>query len=385
MNPESKTKSKIALMVINVLVIAVSSLFVFKPKFLNQSKITAEKSNIKSEPLEEISVLKLDVEAYNQKLNEIANNPPPAGTSTQQNLWPVKTSYPNTGALLPFNRIVAYYGNLYSKGMGILGEYPEDEVVERLNVEVKKWELADPKTPVIPALHYIAVVAQAGPGRDGKYRARMPDKEIDKVLKMAEKINPAPSCNTSSDNKEADLSTNLALKTQTAQKRCGVNAIVFLDIQLGFSNVETEVPLLEKYLKMPQVHLGLDPEFAMKTVRPGLEIGTLDATNINFAIEYLAKLVKENSLPPKILVIHRFTQKMVTNYKEISPLPEVQIVMDMDGFGAKANKINTYKQYIYKEPVQFTGFKLFYKNDKILLTPEELLKLTPIPSYIQYQ
>jgi hypothetical protein len=263
----------------------------------------------------------------------------------------VKTSYPNTGALLPFNRIVAYYGNLYSKGMGILGEYPEDEVVERLNVEVKKWELADPKTPVIPALHYIAVVAQAGPGRDGKYRARMPDKEIDKVLKMAEKI----------------------------------NAIVFLDIQLGFSNVETEVPLLEKYLKMPQVHLGLDPEFAMKTVRPGLEIGTLDATNINFAIEYLAKLVKENSLPPKILVIHRFTQKMVTNYKEISPLPEVQIVMDMDGFGAKANKINTYKQYIYKEPVQFTGFKLFYKNDKILLTPEELLKLTPIPSYIQYQ
>jgi hypothetical protein len=351
MNPESKTKSKIALMIITVLVIAVSSLFVFKPKFLNQSKITVEKSNIKSEPLEEISVLKLDVEAYNQKLNEIANNPPPAGTSTQQNLWPVKTSYPNTGALLPFNRIVAYYGNLYSKGMGILGEYPEDEVVERLNVEVKKWELADPKTPVIPALHYIAVVAQAGPGRDGKYRARMPDKEIDKVLKMAEKI----------------------------------NAIVFLDIQLGFSNVETEVPLLEKYLKMPQVHLGLDPEFAMKTVRPGLEIGTLDATNINFAIEYLAKLVKENSLPPKILVIHRFTQKMVTNYKEISPLPEVQIVMDMDGFGAKANKINTYKQYIYKEPVQFTGFKLFYKNDKILLTPEELLKLTPIPSYIQYQ
>lgn len=297
----------------------------------------------------------LKIKAYDQKLNEIANNPPPiggpAGTSTQQNLWPVKTSYPNTGALLPFNRIVAYYGNLYSKGMGILGEYPEDEVLERLDVEVKKWELADPKTPVIPALHYIAVVAQAGPGRDGKYRARMPEKEIDKVLKMAEKI----------------------------------NAIVFLDIQLGFSNVQTEVPLLEKYLKMPQVHLGLDPEFAMKTVKPGLEIGTLDATNINFATEYLAKLVKENSLPPKILVIHRFTQKMVTNYKEITPLPEVQIVMDMDGFGAKANKINTYKQYIYKEPVQFTGFKLFYKNDKILLTPEELLKLTPIPSYIQYQ
>jgi hypothetical protein len=99
----------------------------------------------------------------------------------------------------------------------------------------------------------------------------------------------------------------------------------------------------------------------------------------------LAKIVKENNLTPKILVIHRFTQKMVTNYKLIKLLPETQIVMDMDGFGAKANKINTYKQYVYKEPVQFTGFKLFYKNDRILLTPEELLKLTPIPSYIQYQ
>jgi hypothetical protein len=159
----------------------------------------------------------------------------------------------------------------------------------------------------------------------------MPDKEIDKVLKMAEKI----------------------------------NVIVFLDIQLGFSNVETEVPLLEKYLKLPQVHLGLDPEFAMKTVRPGLEIGTLDAANINFATEYLAKLVKENSLPPKILVIHRFTQKMVTNYKEISPLPEVQIVMDMDGFGAKANKINTYKQYIYRFCLFYVGYiscDVFFKD-----------------------
>ena len=29
---------------------------------------------------------------------------------------------------------------------------------------------------------------------------------------------------------------------------------------------------------------------------------------------------------------------MVTNYKEIKPLPEVQIVMDMDGWGEKAKK-----------------------------------------------
>ena len=71
-------------------------------------------------------------------------------------------------------------------------------------------------------------------------------------------------------------------------------------------------------------------------------------------------------------------------------MPEVQIVMNMDGWGVAAKKRDTYKQFIYAEPVQFTGFKLFYKNDTLtpgstLMTPAELLKLTPQPIYIQYQ
>ena len=142
---------------------------------------------------------------------------------------------------------------------------------------------------------------------------------------------------------------------------------------------------------MPQVHLGIDPEFSMKNgIRPGKIVGTYDAADINFTANYLAKIVKENYLPPKILIVHRYTQKMVTNYQEIKPLPEVQIVMDMDGWGEKAKKIGTYKNFIYPEPVQFTGFKLFYKNDlftpgTVMFSPAELLKLNPIPIYIQYQ
>lgn len=320
----------------------------------------------------------LDKEAYDKKLNELANNPPPKGPITKivkdpktgkettvtiepeptpPSKWPVKTVYPNDGAILPFNRIIAYYGNLYSTKMGVLGEYKEEIMLQKLKAEIKKWELADPNTPVVPALHYIAVVAQGSAGRDGKYRARMPDSEIDKVLAIAQKI----------------------------------NAIVFLDIQVGFSTLQTEVPHFEKYLKMPQVHLGVDPEFSMKgTIRPGKVVGTLDAGDINFAANYLAKLVKENDLPPKILVVHRYTGKMVTNYKQIKPLPEVQIIMHMDGWGGGAKKIGTYRNFIYPEPVQFTGFKLFYKNDlwppsTAMLTPSELLKLSPRPSYIQYQ
>ncbi len=298
-----------------------------------------------------------DIAAYDKKLLEIANNPvtPSSTTSTLQTLWPVKTAYPNVGAILPFNRVVAYYGNLLSRGMGILGEYPEDVMLKKLNNEVSNWQAADPATPVVPALHYISVVAQAGPGRDGKYRARMPDKEIEKVLAMAKKI----------------------------------NGIVFLDVQVGLSNVQIEVPLLEKYLKLPNVHLGIDPEFAMHNGnRPGTVIGTLDAADVNFAANYLADVVRKNNLPPKILIIHRFTQPMLTNARKITPLPEVQIVIQMDGFGSQGAKLNTYKQYIYKEPVQFTGFKIFYKNDSVrgsIFEPKQLLKLNPIPVYIQYQ
>lgn len=54
--------------------------------------------------------------------------------------------------------------------------------------------------------------------------------------------------------------------------------------------------------------------------------------DINYTINYLSKIVKENNLPPKVLVVHRYTQKMVTNYLKIKPTPEVQVVIHMDGW-----------------------------------------------------
>jgi hypothetical protein len=292
----------------------------------------------------------LDTALYNKKMKELAN-----GDSSGR--WPVKTAYPLAGAVLPFKRIVAYYGNFYSKKMGVLGEYPPDEMLKRLGAEIKKWEAADPSTPVQPALHYIAATAQGSPGKDGKYRLRMPFKQIDSVINLAARI----------------------------------HALVFLDVQVGFSNVQAEIPQLEKYLKMPQVHLGIDPEFSMKTgKKPGTVIGTMDAADVNFVSNYLAGLVRANNLPPKILVVHRFTRPMITNYKNIQKHPEVQIVMDMDGWGEPTLKYDSYKSYIALEPVQFTGFKLFYKNDirkpkSRMLTPVEVLSQKPKPIYIQYQ
>ena len=287
--------------------------------------------------------------SYVDKMNHIIN-----GDSSGK--WGIKQSEPLAGAILPYKRIIAYYGNLYSKQMGILGELPKQEVLQKLQEEVKLWNEADSVMEVQPALHYIAVTAQNLPGKGNKYRLRMPFSQIDSVLNMAAKI----------------------------------NAIVFLDIQVGLSSLQDEIPELEKYLKLPNVHLGIDPEFSMKGgQKPGAVIGEFDAADINYASDYLEKIVKENNLTPKILVVHRFTQAMVKNYKEIKTKPTVQLVMHMDGWGPPANKITTYKQYIYKEPVEFAGFKIFYKNDTKgngrLLTPQELLQLKPQPVYIQYQ
>ena len=299
----------------------------------------------------------LDTALYNKLVVHLAN-----GDSSGR--WPVKTSYPNAGALLPFNRVVAYYGNLYSKNMGVLGEFPPNEMLAKLKAECKKWQEADTSIHVLPALHYIAVTAQGSPGKDGKYRARMPFKHIDSILHMAARI----------------------------------NAIVFLDIQVGFSNVQTEVPQLEKYLKMPNVHLGIDPEFAMSKSgkKPGTVIGTLDAADANWCVNYLTKLVKENNLTPKILIFHRFTKNMLTDARKIHPTPEVQFVLDMDGWGPVSLKTDSYKSYVADFPVEFTGFKLFYKNDtrtprgvKLketqLMTPRQVLAQKPSPIYIQYQ
>ena len=66
------------------------------------------------------------------------------------------------------------------------------------------------------------------------------------------------------------------------------------------------------------------------------------------------------------------------------------MIMDMDGWGGQKKKIGTYNAVIYPEPVQFTGFKLFYKNDVLtpgtkMLPPADILKLSPQPLFIQYQ
>jgi hypothetical protein len=269
-------------------------------------------------------------------------------------VWPTPPT-PLAGSLLPAHRVVAFYGNPLSTRLGILGRIPPARMLDSLTQVAAQWQRADSTTRVQPALHLIATVAQGKPGADNMHRLRMSDATIEQVAKWAEER----------------------------------GWLLFLDIQIGHSTVQAELPHLMKFLQRPYVHLALDPEFAMKTAHaPGKKIGTMDAKEINWAAGQLAALVDQYQLPPKMLVVHRFTDKMLTNAAKITANdPRVQVVIDMDGFGSPSLKKGTWQRVIIREPVQYTGFKLFLnpKNDHPMMSPTDVIKLEPAPLYIQYQ
>jgi hypothetical protein len=228
-----------------------------------------------------------------------------------------------------------------------------------LDKTVAMWEKADPSTPVMPAIHLVTVVAQGSAGSDGGWRRRETPEMIERAYGWA-------------------------------KSRKG---LLILDIQAGHSTLDKELPLLLKYLERPDVHLGVDPEFYMhykrEGLRPSTKVGQMMASDVNYAIKTLDSLVAAKHLPPKILVVHRFRADMVPDPQNIKPTPRVQVVMDMDGWGPPWLKFDSYRDYIVKHPVQFTGFKIFYHNDERkgdpILTPREVLGLLPRPLYIQYQ
>lgn len=272
--------------------------------------------------------------------------------------WP-ESPAPLPGAILPSHRIIAFYGNPHSKRMGVLGQYPPDVMLAKLDTVVREWQAADPFTPVKPALHLIAAVAQGSAGRDGMWRARMDSAFIEKVYGWARQR----------------------------------NALLFLDVQVGKSTMQRELPPLMPFLARPDVHLGMDAEFSMhygaEGLPPGKRIGQFDAADVNWVSEQLRALVDQKKIPPKVLVVHRWTKGMISHSSDIKRDPRVQIVMHMDGWGPPWMKFESYRDYIDLEPVEFTGFKLFFHNDTkrhdALLTPAELLWLRPKLLYIQYQ
>ncbi|MCY0886086.1 MAG: hypothetical protein OWV35_09430 [Firmicutes bacterium] len=256
--------------------------------------------------------------------------------------------------LLPGHRIVAYYGNPLDPRMGILGQGSPQAMLNALAAQGQAYQALDPARPVIDALELVAVVAQAEPGPHGTYRQRMPYRLIRAELALARS--------------RGDL--------------------LILDVQPGRSPVAAEVQYLEPFLAQPDVELALDPEFDMNRIPggiPGQEFGTMSAASINGAMAVLSRLVQQDHLPPKVLIVHQFLHRMVPDWEDIHPLPGVSFVMDTDGFGNPALKLANYRRFITDQPVGYGGIKLFYSQDTPLLSPAQVLALTPPPAVIIYQ
>ena len=97
--------------------------FVF-PEFFSSgvSYVRSDQIDNLVKKIKRVSLPPLDTVAYDKKINELANNPPMPQPALPLP-WPVATVYPNAGAILPFKRIIAYYGNLYSKQISVFGQY----------------------------------------------------------------------------------------------------------------------------------------------------------------------------------------------------------------------------------------------------------------------
>lgn len=255
-------------------------------------------------------------------------------------------------AILPRYRILSYYGHPGSAQMGILGEFELDEVTRQLRAEAEAYEAADPSRQVMPAFELIASVAQDWPGDNDTYL----------------------------------LFTGTDIIQQYVDYTAANGLLLILDIQIGHSNIVDEIDRVEKFLLYPHVQLAIDPEFSMpEGVVPGSQIGGIDAEDIVYAQNRLAQLTAINNLPPKVLIVHQFYEPMIRNDTILTAIPGVQLLIEFDGFGAPANKIAGYNQFIRDRPIQYGGIKLFYRQDSPLMTPADVVGLSPSPDLIIYQ
>ncbi|MGI8643253.1 MAG: hypothetical protein ACR2LS_03960, partial [Thermomicrobiales bacterium] len=294
---------------------------------------------------------------------ETSGTPPP--TTTEANAAAgiagppaptTRSSTPAEDGLLPQYRILSYYGHPASDQMGILGEFPPEEVLAKLREQAAAYEAADPDRPVLLALEVIATVAQPEPQYDGTYLLDTTPSVIQEYIDFAEE-----------------------------------NGIqIILDVQIGKRGVEGEVERLIELglLDSPFVHLALDPEFAIgDDETPGIHYGSIDGAEVTWTQQRLAAFTAERGLPPKVLIVHQFVHQMLTNKDVIQPVPGVQLVFVADGHGPPELKEEVYTVLIRKEEIQYNGIKLFYKdpNEDPLMTPEQVLALDPVPDVVIYQ
>ncbi len=249
--------------------------------------------------------------------------------------------------------VVAYYGQPSSTRMGILGEQSIVEGKRKLDQTVKEWELVSGGKSVLPAFHLI-------------YATCYPDAEV------------------------GMLSASTVLRYIEFAAQNGM--VVILDHQLGKYSIEAAMKTMLPWLKYPNVHLAIDPEW--KTPNPGIELGIITATEVNKAQQMMEDYLMAENLPGKrMLILHQFHAKTLSQRSEVrSDYARIDLVHHADGFGPPQLKLDTYRFLAGMTNLPVKGFKLFLPKawkskgmDIPLLTPAQVMMLKPQPVYISYQ
>lgn len=255
--------------------------------------------------------------------------------------------------IFPEHRLVGFCGTPNAPALGPLLDHPEKKAPKLLDYA---GQYAAGRTP-LPVFELIAVLVMSFPGADGKYRMRVLDSTVDDYLRVAR------------DN----------------------HGLLLLNIQPGRSDFLTEVKRFDKYLHEPDVGVALDPEWAvLPKQQPNKFYGQTTGDSINEVIQYLSELVTKENLPEKALVFHMVNGYVVKDESVIKPAPGVAVVKSVDGFGPMGTKIITYNYLVKKSaPGVHPGFKLFFDEDRtnggVLMTPKQVLALTPQPDYVMYE
>ena len=249
-------------------------------------------------------------------------------------------------------QIVSYYGSPYTPALGLLGSGGAEAVADEVERHAALYDRLNGPTRVIPALHLIYAVAQPDPTSNGLYLQYADDEDVERYVELT---------------RERGM-------------------LLFLDIQIGRSSVRDEIERVLPFLREPHVHLAIDPEFAVNTSQvPGEHLGSLRSSDIDYAQRVLQGIADDEHLPAKLLIVHQFIDSMLKDGDAIQRYPDVELIVDMDGFGPAEIKRATYEQYAARSYAAHAAIKLFLDYDPDLMSEEDVLALKPRPAIVIYQ
>ena len=275
----------------------------------------------------------------------------PYWAATQDETNAVAGSFPGASVLLNSD-ILAFYGHPLSKSMGILGRYTKEDLNEKLTALAAEYQAAGGRS--IQKAFYI-IFGTVWPGGD--------------IGIIQESL--------------------LREYIEFAQAN---DILVFIDHQIGRFTPSDSIKRMLPWLKYPNVHLALDPEW--RTTKPMQEIGTVSAEEINQVQKIMEDYMIENQIPgERLLVIHQFNWRMISNREKVtSAFSKVRLVHCADGFGSPQIKRASYAFNAQAANIPVKAFKLFYNfgipgagYDSPLLTPREVFALNPRPYIVMYQ